>query len=71
MYLDSLVINIDFPFQNSRLDERFKLQEEIARAKEDHRVEVMAYRRALSTEEAKVVSSLLCQLKNKKSFLGV
>ncbi|CAD7930087.1 unnamed protein product [Amoebophrya sp. A25] len=39
-----------------RLDERMKLEGMVEQAKEDHRVEVMAYRRALSTEEAKVVS---------------
>jgi len=38
-----------------RNEERIRLQSEVAQAKEDHRVEVMAYRRALSTEEAKVV----------------
>ncbi|CAD7923531.1 unnamed protein product [Amoebophrya sp. A120] len=39
-----------------RQDERVKLESMVEQAKEDHRVEVMAYRRALSTEEAKVVT---------------
>mmetsp|Transcript_25280 Transcript_25280/g.63646 ORF Transcript_25280/g.63646 Transcript_25280/m.63646 type:complete len:570 (+) Transcript_25280:122-1831(+) len=39
-----------------RQDERVKLEQMVEQAKEDHRVEVMAYRRALSTEEAKVVT---------------
>ena len=39
-----------------RGEERARLMNEVAQAKEDHRVEVMAYRRALSTEEAKVVA---------------
>lgn len=38
-----------------RAEERQRLQADVAQAKDDHKVEVMAYRRALSTEEAKVV----------------
>lgn len=38
-----------------RADEVRRLTQEVQQAKEEHRVEVMAYRRALSTEEAKVV----------------